>query len=76
MTLDLTLDEVKALCSSLPKLYTAEQVATEYQINERYVRNEVNAGHLKGIKIANCWHFTAADVQAWITQKQNQSNNQ
>ena len=68
-TITMPLSELRKFFSTLPKLYTAEDIALEYHMNERYVRDETNAGRLKGVKIANCWHFTAADVAAWIEIK-------
>ena len=65
----MTEQEAKNHFSSLPKLYTAEEVAMEYHMNERYVRDEVNAKRLSGVKIANCWHFTSTDVAQWIESK-------
>lgn len=71
-TITMSIEELKKSLTELPKLYTAEEVAKAYQMNERYVRNEVNCGSLKGVKIANCWRFSAADVQEWIENKKSQ----
>ena len=75
VTISMTEEEARRYFSTMPKLYTVEEIAKEYHCSLQYIRDEIKAKKLKAIMLAGCLQCPAADVQDWIEVKKQESIN-
>lgn len=57
------------------EILTIKEVADYLQVNERTMYRLANKGAVPAFKVANAWRFRKSDLDHWIAQQTNKTNN-